>query len=223
MLTPMEKARAAFQARAINADMLPPMPGGEMQDSVEYIFVHDWMPGPGDDGRGEFSISRQVVVWAPLDRAARWYIRKQPTQYDQSARYIGRYRQFVIFRDYAPQAQWTHSAPIRTVWAGNDARVIDQEIDAFALDVADAQSEAREAAARLSELGMAAGYADQPCQTPRSIRLSAIADALACTPDAAEARRIADEWDGTSKPEGRLKKLKRMAQKHGVWAEGLGL
>ncbi|MBB3608690.1 hypothetical protein [Rhizobium sp. BK602] len=54
-------------------------------------------------------------------------------------------------------------------------------------------------------------------------RLVSIASALSGTPDAKEALRIANEYDGSSPPDGRLKKLKKLAVANGVWEEGLGL
>lgn len=80
--------------------------------------------------------------------------------------------------------------------------------------------EAFEAAAR-DDAGVARREFGQ--SHPQAARLARIADALADTPDAAEARRIADEYDPAERAEGRLKKLKRLAIANGVWREGLGL
>lgn len=54
-------------------------------------------------------------------------------------------------------------------------------------------------------------------------RLLSIASALSGTPDAKEAYRIANEYDGSSPPQGRLKKLKKLAVANGIWKEELGL
>lgn len=226
MLTSIEKVMGSFDARCIAADLLPPH--ADDQKFAEKIMIGDWMPGPGtvDTSQPEgWSWQRGIVIWAPLDRPGTWFAghHQNVEPWYARTRHIVRQARFCVTVDAVLAIRFATDERRVTVWAGADGRVIDAAIDLFAGRVRLAQQSARNEVSRLSRLGIAAGFVDRPPRTPLGERLDALAAALAGTPDAEDASRIADEWDGVSKPEGRMKKLKRMAQKHGVWRAELGL
>lgn len=221
--SPIENVMAAFDARRIGADMPEPV-GGHDERNVEYISVGDWLPGPDERPiqPDVWSWQRQVTFWTPLDKAARWYVNRH-TPHHSYQRKVGRYQLFCVATDAGLAQRHATDDHRVTVWAGDDGRVIDGALDLLASRIGQIQYEAREVANRLSRQGVAAGFTDRPERTPLADRLAGIADALAGTDDAAEARRIVAEWDGTTRPEGRFKKLKRLARKHGVWRDGMRL